>query len=302
MDSFQLDQIPTDENTPLPLIVAKKWNFPLQYHQDNHERYLYSIQDWIAGLTETSNPRRVWSDLKRQNTDIDMYDQTVHLPYIAKDDKTYQMDFTDDKGLYLIAQYLRITKARPQLEAIKKYLAASGAFVDAVRLEPETVITSGAIDPDEAIDAAIEAYRRRGKDDRWISARLAGKVKRAKFTSALKAAVYEVLTQMHYAIATDDIYVGLWGRTAAYLKDELDLPKKASLRDNQPTLALTYQGIAEEVAAQKLGDATELSWEEARDIVKQVAALIGIQAQATSQFLQVDLATGKPLLSEGQTS
>ena len=174
--------------------------------------------------------------------------------------------------------------------------------MDAVRLEPETVITSGAIDPDEAIDAAIEAYRRRGKDDRWISARLAGKVKRAKFTSALKAAVYEMLTQIHYAIATDDIYQGLWGRTAAYLKDELDLPKKASLRDNQPTLALTYQGIAEEVAAQKLGDETELSWDEARAIVKQVAALIGIQAQATGQFLRVDLATGKPLLSEGQTS
>ncbi len=252
-------------------------------------------------MTETSNPRRVWSDLKRQNNDIDMYDPTVQLPYTATDGKTYQMDFTDDKGLYLIAQYLRITKARPQLEAIKKYLAASGAFVDAVRLEPETVITSGAIDPDEAIDAAIEAYRRRGKDDRWISARLAGKVKRAKFTSALKAAVYEMLTQIHYAVATDDIYQGLWGRTAAYLKDELDLPKKASLRDNQPTLALTYQGIAEEVAAQKLGDETELSWDEARAIVKQVAALIGIQAQATSHFLQVDLATGKPLLSEGQT-
>lgn len=291
----------SESDLPLPLIVAQKWNFALQYHRPS-KTYLYAIQDWIVGLTGTSNPRRTWSELKHDNEQIILFVSIEQYPYKATNGRSYQMDFTDDKGLYLIAQYLRITKARPQLEAIKKYLAASGAFVDAVRLEPETVITSGAIDPDEAIDAAIEAYRRRGKDDRWISARLAGKVKRAKFTSALKAAVYEMLTQIHYAIATDDIYQGLWGRTAAYLKDELDLPKKASLRDNQPTLALTYQGIAEEVAAQKLGDETELSWDEARAIVKQVAALIGIQAQATSHFLQVDLATGKPLLSEGQTS
>lgn len=302
MDSLNILASPTDENLPLPLIVAQKWNFPLAYVIEEGI-YFYAIQDWIGGLTNVAKPSTVWYDLKRENEDIiQLSGSTRTFPYIAKNGKTYQMDFTDDKGLYLIAQYLRATKARPQLSAIQKFLSEAGAFVDAVRLEPETVITSGAIDPDEAIDAAIEAYRRRGKDDRWISARLAGKVKRAKFTSALKAAVYEVLTQMHYAVATDDIYLGLWGRTAAYLKDELDLPKKGSLRDNQPTLALTYQGIAEEVAAQKLGDATELSWDEARDIVKQVAALIGIQAQATSQFLQVDLATGKSLLSEGQAS
>ncbi|MBI5930206.1 MAG: hypothetical protein HY862_12920 [Chloroflexi bacterium] len=291
----------SESDLPLPLIVAQKWNFTLQYHQSD-KTYLYAIQDWIIGLTVTSNPRRTWSDLKHDNEQIELYVSTVQYPYKATNGRTYQMDFTDDKGLYLIAQYLRATKARPQLSAIQKFLSEAGAFVDAVRLEPDTVITSGAIDPDDAIDAAIEAYRRRGKDDRWISARLAGKVKRAKFTSALKAAVYEMLTQIHYAIATDDIYQGLWGRTAAYLKDELDLPKKASLRDNQPTLALTYQGIAEEVAAQKLGDETELSWDEARAIVKQVAALIGLQAQATSQFLKVDLATGKPLLSEGYKS
>lgn len=292
-----------EEDLPLPLLVANKWEFQQQYHQNDQGIYVYAIQDWIAGLTGASKPKQIWADLKRNHTEnVHLMDSIQPLPYIASDGKTYQMDFTDDKGLYLIAQYLRATKARPQLSAIQKFLSEAGAFVDAVRLEPETVITSGAIDPDEAIDAAIEAYHRRGKDDRWISARFAGKVKRAKFTSALKVAVYEVLTQMHYAVATDDIYLGLWGRTAAYLKDELDLPKKASLRDNQPTLALTYQGIAEEVAAQKLGDATELSWDEARTIVKQVAALIGIQAQATSHFLQVDLATGKPLLSEGQTS
>jgi hypothetical protein len=206
------------------------------------------------------------------------------------------MDYTDDKGLYLIAQGLRVTKARPALAAIKQFLAEAGAFVDLVRREPETVVSSGAIDPDTALDAVVQYYRRQGKDDNWISARLTGIVKRNQFTAALKEAVAEVLHQLHFKIATDDIYLGLWQRTAAKLRAELDLPKRTNLRDHQPTLALTYQAIAEEVCAKKLGERAELSWDEARAIIKQVAALIGVQAQATSQFLQIDLATGKPLL------
>lgn len=292
--------IVSESDLPLPLIVAQQWNFTLQHHQSPDGLYLYAIQDWISGLTNAEKPKQIWADLKRHHKgNANMMDSIQPLPYIAKDGKTYGMDFTTDKGLYLIAQYLRITKERPQLLAIQQFLAASGAFVDAIRLEPETVITSGAIDPDAAIDAAIDAYRKRGKSDSWIAARIDGKVKRAKFTSALKAAVDEILTKMHYAIATDDIYQGLWGRTDAYLRDELALPKSTSLRDNQPTLALIYQGLAEEVSAQKLGHATELSWDDARVIVKEVANLIGLQAQATGQFLQVDLATGKSLLRSG---
>jgi hypothetical protein len=151
--------------------------------------------------------------------------------------------------------------------------------------------------PDQVFEAAIEAYRAQGKTDAWIRARVDGKIKRHQFTNALAAAVSDVLNRSHYAIATDDIYKGLWGRTASYLKDELELPKKASLRDHQPMLALHYQGIAEEVSAKKLGERQELEWNEARQIVQDVAAFIGRQAKETSQLLQMDLATGKPLLN-----
>lgn len=89
----------------------------------------------------------------------------------------------------------------------------------------------------------------------------------------------------------------MWGRTAATLKTELSVPKNNNLRDYQPTMALYYQGIVEEVCAQKLGLREELSWGEARDIIQTVATIIGRQAQETGQLLQQDLATGKPLLS-----
>jgi hypothetical protein len=284
-----------DSSLPLPLIVAQKWNFPLAYVQKDES--LYAVQDWIHGLIGGENANQALRNLRRTK-------QTVFskhtLPYIATDGKTYQRDFTDDKGLYLIAQQLRTTKARPMLAAIKTYLSESGAFVDLVRREPNTMITSGAMNPDQAIDAAIAAYRAQGKDDRWIMARLEGKIKRGQFTAALSAAVNDVLTPRHYAAATDDIYKGLWGRTAAYLKHELELPKNTSLRDHQPMLALHYQGIAEEVSARKLGEQQELSWHQAREIVQKLAEFVGRQAQETSDLLSMDLATGKPLLISGK--
>lgn len=83
---------------PLPLLVAEKWDFPLAYHTLNGE-YHYAIQDWIIGLTDAKNSRRIWSDWKRANTDSKVYDWIVQLPYKAKDGKTYQLDFTTDEGL-----------------------------------------------------------------------------------------------------------------------------------------------------------------------------------------------------------
>jgi hypothetical protein len=80
----------------------------------------------------------------------------------------------------------------------------------------------------------------------------------------------------------------------------MNLGKKASLRDNQPRLALHYQGIAEEVAAHRLGNRSELTWDEAREIVKAVAAFIGKQAKETSEWMGMDIATGNPLLPAPQ--
>jgi hypothetical protein len=156
-------------------------------------------------------------------------------------------------------------------------------------------VTSGAIEPDDAIDAAIEEYRRRGKSDAWINARITGKIKRKMFTSALNAAIAE-MQDIYYALATNEVYQGLWQRTAEMLRSEMGISPNKSLRDHQPTLALTYQGIAEEVSAQKLGNRSELEWDEAQQIVREVSGIIGTQARATGEYLGVDLATGKPLL------
>ncbi len=134
-----------DNSLTLPLIVAQKWSFPLA-HVETDEGYFYAVQDWIRGLTSETNIRATQSQIKKQ-----LSISTKQLPYLSSDGKTYQVEFANDKGLYLIAQYLRVTKSRPVLDEIKRYLAASGAFVDEVRRSPNTIVMSGAVTPDQAL-------------------------------------------------------------------------------------------------------------------------------------------------------
>lgn len=287
---------PDSDNTPLPLIVAKRWNFPLVYVETDRGN-VYAIQDWMRGLTGENDTRYLLSKFKKTHAGQQMWNSIQRLPYTASDGKTYKRDYTTDKGLYLIAQYLRVKEERPVLDEIRRFLAAAGAFVDEVRRDPDKLIT-GMNNPDKLIDAFIEYHRKRGKDDRWIQMRIDSKIKRNQFTTALAEFVRDVLTPRHYAIATDEVYRGLWGRTAATLKNELGVSNSGSLRDYQPTLALYYQGIVEEVCAQKLGQREELWWDEAREIVRKVASIIGRQAKETGELLQKDLATGQSLLPE----
>jgi hypothetical protein len=282
------------DDTPLPLIVAKRWNFPLAHVQTENGSF-YAVQDWMRGLSGEENTSNVWSMFKKTDMGRQTVNSIVSLPYKAKDGKTYKRDHTNDKGLYLIAQYMRVKNDRPVLDEIRRFLAAAGAFVDEARRNPAKLV-EGVTNPDKLLDAFIEYHRKRGKDDRWIQMRIESKIRRNQFTAALSDFVRDVLTPRHYATATDDVYKGLWGRTAAKLKSELTVPSSASLRDYQPILALYYQGIVEEVCAQKIGAREELWWEEARDIIHKVAAIIGRQAKETGELLEKDIATGKSLL------
>ncbi len=193
-------------------------------------------------------------------------------------------------------QALRLIQSipSPKVEAMKLWLATVGAERLEETEDPETAVFS-------VLDRTVTRYRNQGKPDSWIQARLQGIITRKQFVDALNQAVVEVLNSLHYALATDEIYKGLWGRTAAILRGQLSLTTKDNLRDHQPELALIYQRIAEAVATQKLGDQQALNWVQAREIVRMVAERIGRQADDTSQMLNTDLATGRPLLPKGKT-
>lgn len=286
-----------DEQQPLPLIVAQRWNFPLA-HVQTENGMVYAVQDWMRGLSGEKDVRRLWDMFKKTEAGKAMSNSIGQFPYKATNGRTYQLDYVNDRGLYLIAQYMRVKHDRPMLTEIRQFLAAAGAFVDQVRLEPDKVFET-VKDPDKLLSAFIEYHRKRGKSDSWIQMRMESKIKRNYFTAALSEFVVELLGRPHYSTATDDVYQGLWGRTTSTLKSQLQLTKNENLRDHQPSLALHYQGIVEEVCALQLEERQEVSWNEARDIIQSVAKIIGRQAQETSDLLKMDIATGKRLLANG---
>lgn len=85
-------------------------------------------------------------------------------------------------------------------------------------------------DPGLKLDRAIEGYRKQGKSEKWIKARLAGKIHRKEFTDTLQDHGVE---GAGYGQCTDALYVPMLGRSAKQIREEKKLAKKsAATRDN----------------------------------------------------------------------
>lgn len=90
------------------------------------EEWFFSVVDVVQVLTESSNARRYWSDLKRKIKDeeggIELYEKIVQLKFRASDGKMYNTDATDLQGIFRIIQSVPSPKAEP----LKMWLAEVG--------------------------------------------------------------------------------------------------------------------------------------------------------------------------------
>jgi len=294
-----------NDDTPLPLLVAKKWGFPLAFHIVEG-KYLYAIQDWVRGLFGEDDIRHIWAKFKKQNPEFDTLSSGSRMAYKTSNGRTQMRDFVTAKGLYLLTQNLRAVNSRPALKEIREFLAAAGVLVDEMRRDEDLIVFSSKMTPEQMLsakeraeDAIREAYYKQGKTKQWVDARMDSRVKRNRFTAALSKAIIEAMNPKRYATATDNIYIGLWNRTAVHLRQELSLPKQANLRDHQPQMALHFQGIVEEAVAHELGEKEEVTWAEGCHIIETMAEMVRPWTEQMSARLKMDIATGRPLLAQG---
>lgn len=137
------------------------------------EEYYFSIVDIIAALTNAKIPRNYWSDLKRKliNEGSELHEKIVQLKMKAQDGKLRETDTLDTKGILRLIESVPSPKAEP----FKLWLANLGSErIDEV------------FDPEIAVNRAVEYYRRRGYNDKWIKTRLTGIVDRFKLTDVWK--------------------------------------------------------------------------------------------------------------------
>ena len=86
----------------------------------------FSVVDVVAALTESSNPRRYWSDLKRQISEKEgvsqLYEEIVQLKMPSSDGKEYATDAVNTETLFRVIQSIPSARAEP----FKRWLARVG--------------------------------------------------------------------------------------------------------------------------------------------------------------------------------
>lgn len=96
------------------IVVFKNKNIRRKIYKDE---WWFSVIDIIAVLTESTSPRRYWSDLKRQLTNseafIELYDMIVQLKLASVDGKKYATDCANTQTLFRIIQSVPSPKAEP---------------------------------------------------------------------------------------------------------------------------------------------------------------------------------------------
>jgi transcriptional regulator with XRE-family HTH domain len=282
-----------DPSISIPLHVARLWGFPLQYHVVEGQEY-FSIKDWIAGLTGSHRASHMWENYRdRHKGDVP---PSRGMPYVASNGQVFTLDFTTDEGLYKITLALRATSARPALKAIKDFLAKAGVFVDEARRDPEGAAERLAI-------ARRQQALRAGKSEEWIATREEGVITRKQFVSQIYALVQNK-KQFGIIIGslTNELYRGAFHDDVRGLRERLGISIKENPRDHFSRLALSYTTIAEEAIRIHLSQYDDqefvpvaVIWQ----VVQDLSAAIGIQADTLAKALQIDIVTGQRMLPAG---
>ncbi len=241
------------------------------------EEWYFSIIDVISVLTGTANPRRYWSDLKRKlkaEGANELYEKIVQLKMLSSDGKRYKTDVANTEQLLRIIQSIPSPKAEP----FKAWLAMVGKE----RIE-ET------IDPEQAIDRALDTYLKKGYSEEWIHQRLLAIRIRNELTDEWKKR--GVQKGREYAILTDEISRAWSGMTTGQYKRLKGLTKE-NLRDNMTDLELVLTMLAEASTTDISKTAKPQTFEENKQVAKRGGKVAGIARQA------LEAETGKPVITE----
>src|SRR3989338_11501133 len=128
-------------------------------YDEEKELWYFSIIDVIEILTDTTIPRRYWSDLKGKlkTEGSEVYEKIVQLKMTAPDGKQRETDSFSTEDLLRVIQSISSPKAEP----FKLWLAKVGYE----RIE-ETE------DPELAFNRAMKTYLQKGYSREWINQRL----------------------------------------------------------------------------------------------------------------------------------
>ena len=261
------DKIQLFENQP----IRAAWD-------SEQEEWYFSIVDVVRVLVDSpdyNTGRKYWNKLKQRLKEegSQLVTNCHQLKMTAADGKKRLTDVADTQQLLRIVQSIPSPKAEP----FKLWLAQVGRE----RIE-ET------IDPEQAIDRALETYQRKGYSPDWIHQRILAIRVRNELTAEWQARGVE--QGREYAILTDEITHAWSGMTTKQYKQLKGL-KKQNLRDNMSTTEIILNMLAETSTKDISKKERPEGFEESRQVAKRGGRVAHIARQA------LEAETGEPVIT-----
>ena len=261
-----------DENNSIQLFEDRKirtaWD-------EEKEEWYFSVQDVVAVLSESTDPKQYIKKMRARDPQLSANWGTICTPVqmLAADGKQRKVQAANTEGILRIIQSIPSPKAEP----FRLWLAAVGRE----RIE-ET------IDPEQAIDRALETYQKKGYDADWIHQRILSIRVRNELTAEWQARGVE--QGREYAILTDEITKAWSGMTTRQYKNLKGL-KKENLRDNMSTLEIVLNMLAETTTTELSKAHRPEGFEESRIVARRGGKVAG------DARLAIEADTGRPAVT-----
>lgn len=210
----------------LKLFEEKK----VRTHWDEEmQTWFFSVIDVIEILTDSTVPKRYWSDLKKklESEGSEAYENIVRLKMKAPDGKQRETDVADTETLLRLIQSIPSPKAEP----FKQWLAKVG-------YERMQEIAN----PEQSLDRARENWQKLGRSEKWIQQRMTGQETRNKLTDYWQQNGVEKGNE--FALLTNLIHEEWTGLSVKNHKDLKGL-KSQNLRDHMSEAELIFTALAE---------------------------------------------------------
>lgn len=261
-----------DENNSIQLFEDRKirtaWD-------EEKEEWYFSVVDVVAVLSESTDPKQYIKKMRARDPQLSANWGTICTPVqmLAADGKQRKVQAANTEGILRIIQSIPSPKAEP----FKRWLAQVGRE----RIE-ET------IDPEQAIDRALETYLKKGYDADWIHQRILSIRVRNELTAEWQARGVE--KGREYAILTDEITKAWSGMTTRQYKNLKGL-KKENLRDNMSTLEIVLNMLAETTTTELSKAHQPEGFEESRIVARRGGKVAGDARRA------IEADTGRPAVT-----
>ncbi len=242
-----------------------------------NNKWYFSVVDIVGVLTNSSIPKRYWSDLKTKLLveGFEPYDKIVQLKLLAEDGKLRPTDCADTEAMFRIVQSIPSPKAEP----FKMWLARVG-YERIQEIE----------NPELAQNRVKEYYELKGYPKGWIDKRLRGIAIRQELTDEWKNR--NVTEEKEFAILTNEITKATFGKTVQEYKEFKGVPKKnQNLRDHMNDWELILTMVGEKATT----DITIAKDAQSFKQCKKVAKEGGEVAKNTKE--EIERKTGKSLVS-----